>query len=67
MRPARVSDATLAQVEKLLTHHVGPIARIVVKKAAERQRDRDALFAALLEAVPESARAALRDALAKLA
>ncbi len=67
LRPARVSDATLAQVEKLLTHHVGPIARIVVKKAAERQRDRDALFAALLEAVPESARAALRDALAKLA
>ena len=66
VRSAPVSDATLAQVQQLLALQLGPIARVVVRKAAERTRERDPLFAALVEAVPESGRAALRAALAKL-
>ena len=54
-----VSDALLEQVQRLLAAHVGPIAKVVVKRAAERTRARGALFALLLEAVPGGLRAKL--------
>ncbi len=66
VRSAVVSDATLVQAEKLLAQHVGPIARVIVKKAAAKNRERDALFAALLDAVPDNLRARLREALTAL-
>ena len=61
-----VSDEWLAQAQQLLAQQLGPIARVVVKKAAERSRERHAVCAALLDAVPESARAKLGAGLAKL-
>ena len=61
-----VSDALLEQAQRLLAGHVGPIAKVVVKRASERTRQRDALFALLAEAVPEAARAKLLADLTKL-
>ncbi len=52
---------------KLLTTHLGPIARVVVKRAGAQARDRgsfDALLAASVE--DESSRAAFMQALARL-
>ena len=63
----RVSDAVLEQAERVLATKLGPIARVVVKRAAERTRQRDAFFAMLADAVPEGARAKLLAELAKLA
>ena len=54
-----MSDALLEQAQRLLAAHVGPIAKVVVKRAAERTRARGALFALLLEAVPGGLRAKL--------
>jgi eukaryotic-like serine/threonine-protein kinase len=64
---APVSDAWLEQAVKLMAVHVGPIAKVVVKRAADRTRQRQALCAQLAEAAPESARAKLLADLAKLA
>ncbi len=61
-----VSDALLDQAQRLMATHVGPIAKVVVKRAAERTRQRDALFALLAEAVPEAARAKLLAELQRL-
>ncbi|MDP2005404.1 MAG: protein kinase [Rubrivivax sp.] len=61
-----VSDAFLEQAQKLLAVHVGPIAKVVVKRAAERTRDRQGLCALLADAVPEGARAKLLAELARL-
>jgi eukaryotic-like serine/threonine-protein kinase len=63
---APVSDALLEQAQKLLAVHVGPIAKVVVKRAAERTRQREALFALLAESVPEAARPRLLADLARL-
>ena len=57
----------LELAQKLLAAHVGPIAKVVVKRAAERSRQREALFAQLAEAVPEAARAKLLAELSRLA
>lgn len=62
-----VSDAMLELAQKLLAAHVGPIARVVVKRAAERSRQRDSFFAQLADAVPESARAKFLAELSRLA
>ena len=50
----------------MLASELGPIARVVVKRAAERTRQRAALFALLIEAVPEASRRQLLDALERL-
>ncbi len=63
---APVSDALLEQAQKVLAGHVGPIAKVVVRRAAERTRQREALFAQLADAVPEAARARVLAELAKL-
>ncbi len=55
------------RVAKLLTTHLGPIARVVVKRAGAQARDRgsfDALVAASIE--DDSSRAAFMQALARL-
>jgi serine/threonine-protein kinase len=62
-----VSDAWLEQAQRILAAQLGPIARVVLKRAAERTRQRDALCALLLEAAPEGARARLQADLARLA
>jgi serine/threonine-protein kinase len=61
-----VSDALLEAAQKVLAGHVGPIAKVLVKRAAERSRQREALFAQLAEAVPEAARARVLAELARL-
>jgi serine/threonine-protein kinase len=61
-----VSDAWLEQAQRVLAARLGPIARVVLKRAAERTRQRDALCALLLEATPEAARAQLQADLARL-
>lgn len=67
--PARaeaLSDAQLEQAQRLLAAQVGPIARVVLKRALERTRQREALFALIAEAAPETARARLLADLARL-
>jgi len=64
---APVSDAWLEQAVKLMAAQVGPIAKVVVKRAADRTRQREALCALLAEAAPEAARAKLLADLHKLA
>ncbi len=61
-----VSDAWLEQAQRVLASQLGPIARVVLKRAAERTRQRAALCALLLEAAPEVARAQLQADLNKL-
>ncbi len=57
--PLLVDDAVLEQSVRLLAVHLGPIARVVVKRAAERQRQREPFYALLAEAAPEAVRGAL--------
>lgn len=62
-----VSDALLAQSTKLLAQHLGPIATVVVKRAAARTRERKAFFDALEESVSDAtARLRLRTDLDRL-
>jgi serine/threonine-protein kinase len=44
--------ATLPELEVLLTHQIGPMARLLLKKAATQAGDLDALCAALLPHIP---------------
>ncbi|MDO9072288.1 MAG: serine/threonine-protein kinase [Rubrivivax sp.] len=62
-----VSDAFLELAQRALAVHVGPIAKVVVKRAAERTRDRHDVCNLLADAVPEAARARLLAELARLA
>lgn len=61
-----VSDALLEQVQRVLASYLGPIARVVLKRALDRTRQREPLFALLAEAAPESARAKLLAELGQL-
>jgi len=61
-----VSDAFLEQAQRVLAAHVGPIAKVVVRRAAERTRDRQGLCALLADAVPDVAREKLLAELARL-
>ena len=63
---APVNEALMDQALKLLAVHLGPIARVVVKRASERTRQREAFYAQLLEAAPEAVRASLLADLHKL-
>jgi serine/threonine protein kinase len=58
-RQAALTEAQLEQAQRLLAAHVGPIARVVLKRALDRTRQREPLFALLAEAAPEAARARL--------
>jgi serine/threonine-protein kinase len=63
---APVNEALMDQSLKLLSVQLGPIARVVIKRAAERTRQREAFFTLLAEAVPEAGRAKLLADLHKL-
>ena len=54
-----VNEALMDQALRLLSVHLGPIARVVVKRAAERTRQREAFYSILAEAVPEAVRTKL--------
>jgi serine/threonine-protein kinase len=54
-----VNDAVLEQAVKLLSAHLGPIARVVVKRSAERVRQREPFYVLLAESAPEAVRAKL--------
>jgi serine/threonine-protein kinase len=63
-----ISEALVTQSTKLLAMHVGPIAAVVVKRAAAKATSRKAYLSALEEAVIDTtARAHLRAELNKLA
>ena len=61
-----VNEALMDQALRLLSAHLGPIARVVVKRSAERTRQREAFFTLLVEAAPEPARTKLLADLHKL-
>jgi serine/threonine-protein kinase len=61
-----VNEALMDQALKLLSVHLGPIARVVVKRSAERTRQRESFFNLLVEAAPEPVRAKLLADLHKL-
>ncbi|MFO1325944.1 MAG: serine/threonine-protein kinase [Rubrivivax sp.] len=48
-------ETLLDACAKLLASHVGPIAKVMVKKTAARTTDRQAFFIQLADAVPDSA------------
>ena len=54
-----VTEAVLEQAVRLLSAHLGPIARVVVKRSAERVREREPFYALLVDAAPEAVRARL--------
>jgi eukaryotic-like serine/threonine-protein kinase len=63
-----LSDELLDAATRLVAQHVGPIAKVLVKKTAARTSDRNAFFIQLADAVPDStARQALLTALQRLA
>ena len=51
-----VTDALRSASERLLAQHLGPIARVVVKKAAEQTGERSLFGARLAEAITDAAR-----------
>ena len=61
-----VNEALMDQALRLLSVHLGPIARVVIKRAVERTRQREAFFSILAEAAPEPVRAKLLADLHKL-
>jgi eukaryotic-like serine/threonine-protein kinase len=63
---APVTEALMDQALKLLSAHLGPIARVVVKRAAERTRQREAFYNQLVESAPEAVRARLLSDLQQL-
>lgn len=56
----------LARVETELAHHLGPLARVLVKKSAAKARDRSELFLLLSDHIadPEQRRAFIRKSVA---
>ena len=50
--PLVLSNATVEQAQRLLAQHIGPIAKIVVKKALAQAVNREQFVAMLAEAVP---------------
>jgi len=63
-----VGEALMAQASKLLAARIGPIAGLLVKRAAAKASAREAFFTVLEEAVPDAAeRKRLRAELDKLA
>jgi class 3 adenylate cyclase len=65
--PQRFEPAVLARIEGVLAETVGPLARVLVRKAAKTAPDVPALCEVLAMAVPEAQQAAFRKRLADLA
>jgi len=65
--PAQLSEALLQRAERLLAMHLGPIAKVVVKKAAAQSRERAGFLARVGDAVADPrAREALLAALERV-
>ena len=47
-------EALLSKATRHLAEHIGPLARVFVRKAAEVVRDRDGLYARLAEHIPKN-------------
>jgi len=60
---APIDEVWQAHALAVLTRHIGPIARIVVKRSAEQARNPEQFVERLLAAVAESERPALAQAL----
>jgi serine/threonine-protein kinase len=58
-----VSDSLKTQTIALLTRHLGPVARVVVKRAGESASSREDFIARVLDTVAPAEKAALRRAL----
>jgi class 3 adenylate cyclase len=56
--PIAFSAELLAQVTRALTRHLGPMASVVVERAARQARDTEALFTAAAESLTGAARRA---------
>jgi class 3 adenylate cyclase len=63
---ARFDPAVLARLTAALAREIGPVAKLIVQRAAERAPDGGVLCAALAESVPAPDRAAFLAALADL-
>ena len=63
---APLSDAFKAQAVQVLTRHLGPIAKIVVKRASERARDRAQFIQQVLDAASDVDRGLLEQELRAL-
>ncbi len=61
-----VNEVLMDQALRLLSAQLGPIARVVIKRAAERTRQREAFYTILVEAAPEPVRVKLLADLHKL-
>ena len=46
-----LDEALLSKATRHLAEHIGPLARVIVRKAAEDARDRDELYALLAERI----------------
>jgi serine/threonine-protein kinase len=64
--PSTLTDALVAQAESVLTAEIGPIARVLVRRAMAATHRRADFYARLLEAVPEGHRAQVAARLKKL-
>ena len=64
--PGRFDAVLLDRLTATLTREIGPVAKLVVRRAAERSGDRERLVAAVAEHVPEATRRAFRARLADL-
>jgi class 3 adenylate cyclase len=54
-KPASFDDAALTHAEKLLARHIGPMAAVIVKRAARGARSRRELVAALAASIDDPA------------
>ena len=54
MAPVALSDSMVEQAQRLLAQHIGPIAKVVVKKAQAQAQNRDQFMTLLTDAVPAS-------------
>jgi len=64
--PGRFDAALLDRLTAALTREIGPVTKLVVRRAADRSSDRETLVAAVAEHVPEATRRAFRARLADL-
>jgi serine/threonine-protein kinase len=64
--PSTLTDALVAQAESVLTAEIGPIARVLVRRAVAATHRRADFYARLLEAVPDTERARVAARLERL-
>jgi serine/threonine-protein kinase len=63
LSPNALTPTVLEHAQKVLTRRIGPIARVIVKKAASEVEDRESLYARLIENMDPAERAAVLEEL----